>query len=110
MRQKGRTRTGRGQGAALQYCVEAVRLALDSCGISSSEVNGLGVCSFMLPPDNAATLAEHMGLTLTWGYLGTFGGAAQVIGLLRAARAIAKAVAAYKVLSSEAIAAYVGVS
>jgi hypothetical protein len=64
----------------------------------------------MLPPDNAATLAEHMGLTLTWGYLGTFGGAAQVIGLLRAARAIAKAVAAYKVLSSEAIAAYVGVS
>jgi acetyl-CoA acetyltransferase len=42
----------------------------------------------MLPPDNTATLAEHLGVTLTWGYLGTFGGAAQVIGLMRAARAI----------------------
>lgn len=74
--------------STLQYCVEAVRLALDSCGLSSQEVDGLGVCSFMLPPDNTATLAEHLGITLTWGYLGTFGGAAQVIGLLRAARAI----------------------
>ena len=74
--------------STLQYCVEAVRLALDSCGMSSKEVDGLGVCSFMLAPDNTATLAEHMGLTLTWGYLGTFGGAGQVIGLLRAARAI----------------------
>ncbi len=74
--------------STLQYCIEAVRLALDSCGMSSSEVDGLGVCSFMLPPDNTATLAEHLGLTLTWGYLGTFGGAAQVIGLMRAARAI----------------------
>ncbi len=74
--------------STLQYCVEAVRLALDSCGLSSHEVDGLGVCSFMLPPDNTATLAEHLGMTLKWGYLGTFGGAAQVIGLLRAARAI----------------------
>jgi acetyl-CoA acetyltransferase len=78
----------RTEWSTLQYCVEAVRLALDSCGLSGKDVDGLGVCSFMLPPDNTATLAEHMGLTLTWGYLGTFGGAAQVIGLLRAARAI----------------------
>ena len=47
-----------------------------------------GVCSFMLAPDNTATLAEHLGMTLSWGYLGTFGGAAQVIGLQRAVRAI----------------------
>jgi acetyl-CoA acetyltransferase len=78
----------RTEWSTLQYCVEAVRLALESCGISSKEVNGLGVCSFMLAPDNTATLAEHMGMTLTWGYLGSFGGAGQVIGLLRAARAI----------------------
>lgn len=78
----------RPEWSTLQYCVEAVRLALDNCGLSSTQVDGLGVCSFMLAPDNTATLAEHLGLTLTWGYLGTFGGAAQVIGLLRAARAI----------------------
>ncbi len=42
----------------------------------------------MLAPDNTATLAEHLGMTLSWGYLGTFGGAAQVIGLQRAVRAI----------------------
>lgn len=78
----------RTEWSTLQYCIEAVRLALDSCGMTSNEVDGLGVCSFMLPPDNTATLAEHLGLTLTWGYLGTFGGAAQVIGLMRAARAI----------------------
>ncbi len=78
----------RTEWTTLQYCVEAIRLALTSCGIPSRDVDGLGVCSFMLPPDNTATLAEHLGLTLTWGYLGTFGGAAQVIALMRAARAI----------------------
>jgi acetyl-CoA acetyltransferase len=70
------------------YCGEAIRLALARSGIASSEVDGLGVSSFMLPPDNTATLAEHLGMTLRWGYLGTFGGAAQVIGLMRAARAV----------------------
>jgi acetyl-CoA acetyltransferase len=78
----------RPEWSTLQYCIEAVRLALDSCGLSNGDVDGLGVCSFMLPPDNTATLAEHLGMTLTWGYLGTFGGAAQVIGLQRAVRAI----------------------
>jgi acetyl-CoA acetyltransferase len=70
------------------YCAEAVRLALASAGIPPDEVNGLAVSSFMLPPDNTATLAEHLGLAVAWGYLGTFGGASQVIALLRAARAI----------------------
>lgn len=72
----------------LWYCVEAIRLALEHSGLRSTEVDGLGVSSFMLPPDNAATVAEHLGLTLKWGYLGTFGGASQVVGLLRAVRAI----------------------
>jgi acetyl-CoA acetyltransferase len=70
------------------YVVDAVRRALASCGIHKDEVDGLGVSSFHLPPDNTATMAEQMGMSLTWGYLGSFGGAAQVIGLMRAARAI----------------------
>lgn len=72
----------------LWYCTEAIRLALQSGGIPSREVNGLGVSSFMLAPDNTSTLAEQMGLTLKWGYSGAFGGASHVIGLLRAAQAI----------------------
>jgi acetyl-CoA acetyltransferase len=70
------------------YVVEAARRALESCGIEKSEVDGLGVSSFHLSPDNTATMAEQMGMSLRWGYLGTFGGASQVIGLMRAARAI----------------------
>jgi acetyl-CoA acetyltransferase len=72
----------------LWYAGEAIRLALENSGISSAEVDGLGVNSFMLPPDNTATLAEHLGLSLRWGFLGAFGGAGQVIALLRAVRAI----------------------
>jgi acetyl-CoA acetyltransferase len=78
----------RPEWSTLQYCIEAVRLALENSGLSNNDVDGLGVSSFMLPPDNTATLAEHLGMTLSWGYLGTFGGAAHVIGLQRAVRAI----------------------
>jgi acetyl-CoA acetyltransferase len=70
------------------YLADAIRRALAHAGIDKREVDGLAVSSFMLPPDNTATLAEQLGMTLRWGYLGTFGGAEHVIGLLRAVRAI----------------------
>jgi acetyl-CoA acetyltransferase len=70
------------------YLADAIRRALAHAGIAKREVDGLAVSSFMLPPDNTATLAEQLGMTLRWGYLGTFGGAEHVIGLLRSARAI----------------------
>ncbi len=70
------------------YLADATRRALAHAGIDKREVDGLAVSSFMLPPDNTATIAEQLGMTLRWGYLGTFGGAEHVIGLLRAARAI----------------------
>lgn len=70
------------------YLVEAVRLALANAGIAKNEVDGLAVSSFLLPPDNTATVAEQMGMELEWGYLGAFGGAAHLIGVIRAARAI----------------------
>jgi acetyl-CoA acetyltransferase len=70
------------------YLADAIRRALAHAGIHKREVDGLAVSSFMLPPDNTATIAEQFGMTLRWGYLGTFGGAEHVIGLLRAARAI----------------------
>jgi acetyl-CoA acetyltransferase len=70
------------------YVVDAARRALEHAGIHKDDVDGLGICSFFLPPDNTATMAEQMGMALKWGFLGTFGGAAQVIALQRAARAI----------------------
>jgi acetyl-CoA acetyltransferase len=70
------------------YLADAIRRALAHAGIAKGEVDGLAVSSFMLPPDNTATVAEQLGMTLRWGYLGTFGGAEHVIGVLRAARAI----------------------
>ncbi|HEV8307507.1 MAG TPA: thiolase family protein [Methylomirabilota bacterium] len=70
------------------YIADAIRRALAHAGIDKREVDGLAVSSFMLPPDNTATVAEQLGMTLSWGYLGAFGGAEHVIGLLRAARAI----------------------
>lgn len=76
------------QHEVLWYLADATRRALAHAGINKREVDGLAVSSFMLAPDNTATIAEQLGMTLRWGYLGTFGGAEQVIGVLRAARAI----------------------
>jgi acetyl-CoA acetyltransferase len=78
----------RDQPPTAWYVIEAVRLALENSGISKDDVDGLGISSFFLPPDNTATMAEQMGMPLRWGFLGTFGGASQVVALMRAARAI----------------------
>lgn len=72
----------------LWYVIEAIRIALERAGIDKKEVDGLGVSSFLLPPDNTSTIAEQIGMTLRWGYSGVFGGASHVIGLMRAIRAI----------------------
>lgn len=72
----------------LWYVVDAVSRALDSCGLSPGDVDGIGVSSFLLPPDNTATVAEQLGITARWSYWGTSGGSAQVVGLLRAAQAV----------------------
>lgn len=78
----------RPQRPTIWYLVEAVRLALEHAGVAKDDVDGLAVSSFMLPPDNTASVAEQLGMTLRWGFLGTFGGASQVIALIRAIRAI----------------------
>lgn len=72
----------------LWYVADAVRRALANCGMSPRDVDGFGVSSFLLPPDNTATVAEQLGITARWSYWGTSGGSTQVVGLLQAARAI----------------------
>lgn len=72
----------------LSLLAEAARGALRTAGMTKSEIDGLAVCSFDLPPDNAATLAEQFGLSVSWAYLGTAGGAGPVASVINAVRAI----------------------
>jgi acetyl-CoA acetyltransferase len=71
------------------FLAEAARAALASAGLRKDTIDGLAVCSFELPPDNAVTLAEQFGLSVSWAYLGTAGGAGPVASVINATRAIA---------------------
>jgi acetyl-CoA acetyltransferase len=72
----------------MYYIADAVRRALGSANLSKDDVDGLSVTSFELPPDNTATVAEHLGLSVRWAFHGVYGGASGVIGVAQAARAI----------------------
>ena len=67
---------------------EATRQTLASANLSKDAIDGLAVCSFELPPDNAVTLAEQFGISVSWAYLGTAGGAGPVASVINAIRAI----------------------
>lgn len=73
---------------ALWYIADAIRRALASAGLRKEDIDGLAVTSFQLPPDNATTVGEHLGMQLRWVLHGVYGGASGVVSLLRAARAI----------------------
>lgn len=72
----------------ISLMADAGRGALRSSGLAKSDIDGLSVCSFGLPPDNAVTLAEQFGLSVGWAYFGTAGGAGPVAAVLNAVRAI----------------------
>ena len=67
---------------------EASTAALNDAGLPWSSVDGLAVTSFMLPPDNVATVAEHFGIEARFLFQGLYGGASGIIGMAHAARAI----------------------
>ncbi|MGH9805924.1 MAG: thiolase family protein [Terriglobia bacterium] len=67
---------------------EAGSAALRDAGLWWNSVDGLAVTSFMLPPDNVATIAEHLGVEARFLFQGLYGGASGVIGMTHAARAI----------------------
>jgi acetyl-CoA acetyltransferase len=67
---------------------DASSAALRDAGLWWDRVDGLAVTSFMLPPDNVATVAEHLGIEARFLFQGLYGGASGVIGMAHAARAI----------------------
>jgi acetyl-CoA acetyltransferase len=67
---------------------EALDAGLRSAGLPFRSVEGLALTSFVLPPDNVTTVAEHFGIEARFLFQGLYGGASGVIGMLHAARAI----------------------
>ena len=67
---------------------DAGSAALRDAGLGWRNVDGLAITSFMLPPDNAATVAEHLGIEARFLFQGLYGGASGIIGMAHAARAI----------------------
>lgn len=67
---------------------EAGTAALADAGLAWRSVDGIAATCFLLPPDNVATLAEHLGIEARFLFQGLYGGASGVIGMAHAARAI----------------------
>jgi acetyl-CoA acetyltransferase len=72
----------------ISMLAEVARGTLASAGLSRDDVDGIAVSSFVLPPDNAVTLAEQLGIPVSWAYFGTAGGAGPVASVINAMRAI----------------------
>lgn len=70
------------------FLSEAGRNALQSAGLSFSDVDGLAISSFELPPDNTVTTAEQFGMSISWAYLGTAGSAGPIASIINAVHAI----------------------
>ena len=70
------------------YLADAVVRVLAAEGIGRDEVDGFGVSSFTLAPDNAIDLAWKLGLRLRWLLQDTNGGASGLNMLRHAVRAV----------------------
>ncbi|MBL4597538.1 MAG: thiolase family protein [Rhizobiaceae bacterium] len=66
----------------------ALRGALGTAGLKPGEIDGFCVSSFLLAPDSAVGLTQHLGLCLRWLDHIPMGGASGIVALRRAARAV----------------------
>ena len=78
------TRSGARTGSSARALAETLKRA----GLKKERVDGLCVSSFTLAPDSAVGLTQHLGLTTRWLDHIPMGGAAGVVALRRAARAV----------------------
>jgi acetyl-CoA acetyltransferase len=67
---------------------QALRRLLDESGLAKEQVDGLIVSSFSLAPDTAVGVTQHMGVSPRWLDHIPTGGAAGVMAVRRAARAV----------------------
>jgi len=66
----------------------ALRALAEGAGISHREFDGFAVASFTMGPDTAIALTQHFGLTPRWLDHVPMGGAAGIVSIRRAARAV----------------------
>jgi acetyl-CoA acetyltransferase len=66
----------------------ALRALADGAGISHRKFDGFAVSSFTMGPDTAIALTQHFGLTPRWLDHVPMGGAAGIVSIRRAARAV----------------------
>jgi acetyl-CoA acetyltransferase len=71
-----------------ELLARAARLALEDAGVRPSDVDGFGVSSFTLSPDNCIDLVVRLGLRVSWMMDARSGGASGIDMLLHAVRAV----------------------
>lgn len=70
------------------FIARAIRALLEGSRLRKSDLEGLCLSSFTLVPDTAVGLTQHLGLSLRWLDHIPMGGAAGIVGLRRALRAV----------------------
>jgi acetyl-CoA acetyltransferase len=70
------------------FIASALKQLVDGAGIAKDDIDGLCVASFTLAPDSAVGLTQHLGLSPRWLDHVPMGGAAGIVSLRRAARAV----------------------
>lgn len=71
-----------------RWLTRALAELLKQSGLRKDEIDGLCASSFLLAPDTAVTLTQHLGLAPRWIDHIPMGGASAVVALRRAARAV----------------------
>lgn len=66
----------------------ALRALVTGSGLRAKDIDGLSIASFTLAPDSAIGLTQHFGFSPRWLDSVPLGGAAAVVSLRRAARAV----------------------
>ena len=70
------------------FIARALRALLEGSGLGKADLDGLCLTSFTLAPDSAVGVTQHLGLSLRWLDHIPMGGAAAIVALRRALRAV----------------------
>jgi acyl-CoA synthetase (AMP-forming)/AMP-acid ligase II/acetyl-CoA acetyltransferase len=70
------------------FVAQALSGLMQESGLDKGEIDGLSVGSFMLAPDTAIGLTQHLGATVRWLDYIPLGGACGIVALRRALRAV----------------------
>jgi acetyl-CoA acetyltransferase len=70
------------------WIARALKALLDESGLRKPDIDGYCISSFLLTPDTAVGLTQHLGVSPRWLDHIPMGGASGVVGLRRAARAV----------------------